>query len=294
MLSVEELYCRVDDFVIEMKKQINEQQVGQPENRGRPRKMSLSEVMTILIMFHTEGYRDFKTFYLGYVCQHLRTEFPNRLRYNSFVERIPETLLPLCLFLKMNTGNCTGISFIDSTALKVCKNKRIPRHRVFRDQAARGKTSMGWFYGFKLHIVINDRGELLSFMVTPGNIDDRKPVPKLVKELWGKLFGDKGYLSQALAKELFEDDIQLLTPLRKNMKNKLMMLEDKLLQRKRSIVETVIDQLKNISQIEHSRHRSIFNFAVNLIAGLIAYTLRPKKPSLNLSDRELSTLPSVI
>ena len=99
MLSVEELYCRVDDFVIEMKKQINEQQVGQPENRGRPRKMSLSEVMTILIMFHTEGYRDFKTFYLGYVCQHLRTEFPNRLRYNSFVERIPETLLPLCLFL---------------------------------------------------------------------------------------------------------------------------------------------------------------------------------------------------
>ena len=141
---------------------------------------------------------------------------------------------------------------------------------------------MGWHYGFKLHLIINDRGELLAFKLTPGNTDDRKPVPDLTKDLVGKLFGDRGYISQKLFEELYERGLQLITRYKKKMKQKLVKLIDKILLRKRSLIETVNDQLKNISQIEHSRHRSVWNFLVNLFAGLIAYTYLPKKPCLDL------------
>ena len=166
--------------------------------------------------------------------------------------------------------------------MPVCHNKRIGRHRVFADVAARGKSSMGWFYGFKLHLLVNDQGELLAFQLTPGNVDDRKPVPQMSNNLWGKLVGDRGYLSQPLFEQLFERGLQLITPLRKNMKNRLVVLDDKLLTRKRAVIETIIDQLKNISQILHTRHRSTINFAVNLIAGLIAYTWQAKTISPSL------------
>lgn len=283
MMSVVELFCDVDDFALTLQKEVNRQQIGAAKSRGPKCRMSLSEVMTILILFHQSGFRCFKWFYKRQVLKQMRSEFPKAVSYNRFVELTPGALIPLCLYLRTLLGRCTGISFIDSTPLAVCHNRRIQRHRMFEEQAARGKTSMGWFYGFKLHIVVNDRGELLSFFVSAGNLDDRKAVPKLVTDLWGKLFGDKGYISKALTSELFEQGLQLFTPLRKNMKNKLLTLEDKLLQRKRSIIETINDQLKNISQIDHTRHRSLYNFAVNIITGLIAYCLRPKKPSLNLS-----------
>ena len=149
--------------------------------------------------------------------------------------------------------------------------------------AARGKTSVDWFFGFKLHLVVNERGELLNLQITPGNTDDRKPVPQLVCSLFGKIFADRGYVSQPLATELLQNfGIQFFAKPRRNMKNRLMLLSDKLLARKRSIIETVIDQLKNISQIEHSRHRSPVNFGVNILCGLIAYCHQPKKPSLNI------------
>jgi hypothetical protein len=143
---------------------------------------------------------------------------------------------------------------------------------------------MGWFFGFKLHLVVNDRGELLTCRLTPGNVDDRVPVPKLTEQVWGKLFGDKGYLSQPLAAQLRQRDLHLVTKLKSNMKNRLLPLMDKLLLRKRSIIESITDQLKNISQIEHTRHRSLTNFMVNLLCGLIAYFHQPKKPSLHLSS----------
>ena len=185
-----------------------------------------------------------------------------------------------------------GISFVDSTPLKVCHNKRIPRHRVFEGLAERGKTSMGWFFGFKLHLVVNDRGELLSFALTPGNVDDRKPVPEMARGLFGKLFGDRGYISQKLFDQLMETGLQLITSIRRNMKGRLMLLEDKLMLRKRSIIETINDQLKNISQIEHTRHRSVDNFFVNVVAGLIAYCHKEKKPALNLSPQDFNLLAS--
>lgn len=146
---------------------------------------------------------------------------------------------------------------------------------------------MGWFYGFKLHLAVTDRGELLACCLTPGNVDDRQPVPSMVKRLRGKLFGDRGYISAPLAALLFEQGLQLITRLRKNMKNQLMPLSDKLLLRKRAIIESIIDQLKNIWPIEHSRHRSPTNFVLHLLAGLIAYSHQEKKPGLHLDAHAL-------
>jgi transposase len=206
--------------------------------------------------------------------------FPGLVSYNRFIELIPSVIVPLNACL----GTCTGITFIDSTTLAVCKNPRIHYHKTFAGLARRGKTSTGWFYGFKLHLIVNDHGELLDFVLTPGNVDDRTPVPRLARGLFGKLFGDKGYLSKALRDELWRmSKVQLITGIRANMKNTLLPLLDKLLLRRRVIVETIVDQLKNISQIEHSRHRSPVNFVVNLLCGLIAYCHRPRKPSLNLA-----------
>ena len=250
--------------------------------------------MTIIIHFHQSNYRNFKAYYTEHVMIHLRSEFPNLVSYNRFVELMPDAFLPLCAYLCTRLALATGIAFIDSTPLAVCHNRRIFRHRVFAGLAARGKSSMGWFYGFKLHLIVNDQGELITFFLTPGNVDDRKPVPQMAKRLWGKLFADKGYISQPLFEQLFEQGVQLITPIRKNMKNRLMPLIDKVLLRKRAIIETINDQLKNISQVAHTRHRSVNNFLVNLVAGLIAYTYQTKKPSLNLSREDSALLPALI
>jgi hypothetical protein len=199
-------------------------------------------------------------------------------------------LVPLLAYCQHHQGRCTGISFVDATSLAVCHNRRITRHKVFAGLAQRGKTTMGWFYGFKLHFVINDRGEILAFGLTPGNVDDRELLPYLAQNLFGKLFADKGYLSHKLFLKLLEHGLELITAVRKNMPNRLLRLSDKLLLRQRSIIETINDQLKNISQIEHSRHRSPTNFLVNLLAGLAAYCLQPKKPSLNLTPQQVQSL----
>jgi hypothetical protein len=257
------------------------------KKRNRRRSLALSEVMTIMVLFHQSGYRNLKQFYLEFVCRYLESEFPNLVSYNRFVEFERDALVPLSAYLQTRRGQCTGISFIDSTKLAVCKNLRIPQHRQFTGIAQRGKTTLGWFYGFKLHLVVSDCGELLAWQVTPGNIDDRRPVEKLARRLFGKLFGDLGYLSEPLKMLLREQNLELITKVKKNMKNKFLNLSDKLLLRKRAIIETVFDQLKNISQIEHTRHRSFWNFLVNLAAGLIAYSWREKKPSLNYNVKEL-------
>jgi hypothetical protein len=204
-----------------------------------------------------------------------KREFPHRVSDGRFVQLMPRVL---AAYLLACFGRCTGISFVDATSIAVCHNRRIPQHRVFAGIAQRGKNSMGWFFGFKLHLIVNDRGELLAARLTAGNVDDRVPVPHLVKRLWGKLFGDKGYLSQPLTAQLRQRGIHLITHLKSNMKNRLLLLSDKLLLRRRSILETITDQLKNIAHIEHTRRRSLANLMVNLVAGLIAYCHQPKKP----------------
>jgi len=285
MDSLVELFCHVDDFCKGFQPVWRQQMLSSgARQRQRDRRLSLSEIMTILIHFHQSHYRNFKAYYGEYVLQRLHWAFPGLVSYQRFVEFIPSTVIPLCVYLhKRCLGRCTGISFVDSTALRVCHNRRIAQHKVFAGLAERGQTSTGWFFGFKVHLVFSDRGDLLSMALTPGNVDDRKPIPRLVRRLFGKLFGDKGYISQPLFEQLLQTfGIQLITKLKKNMKNRLMPLADKLLLRKRAIAETIIDQLKNISQIEHSRHRSPMNFLANLLCGLIAYCHQPRKPSLGL------------
>jgi len=286
-IDLVKLFCSIDDFWLDFEKKWKKRLLLR-ENCNPPRRRPLlhpSEVMTIVILFHMSGFRNFKTFYTGYICNHLRHAFPKLPSYQRFVELKKSLPFPLYCYLTTQMGKATGISFVDSTSLAVCHSKRASRNKVFKGIAKRGKTSVGWFFGFKLHLIVNDKGELLSFVLTPGNTDDRKPVPKLVEsKIKGLLFGDRGYISADLAKRLRKHGVQLITRIRSNMKNKLMPLMDKLLLRKRGIIETIIDQMKNISQIEHSRHRSPINFVVNLFAGLIAYCQQPKKPSLNLSE----------
>ncbi len=275
------LFCDVDDFVNEHKKTapkgINNREIKYSRNPS----LSDSEIMTICIAFHQSGYRNFKAFYREYVFKFLYKYFPKLVSYNRFIELQSTVIELLSAYLISRFDSPTGISYIDSTPLQVCKPKRMKRNKVFRNEAEKSKTTIGWFFGFKLHLIINEKGGLLAVKFTKGNTDDRTPVFEMAKELFGKLFGDKGYISKELSEELLNEGVQLITNVRKNMKNKFMLLIDKILLRKRSIIETVNDQLKNISQIEHSRHRSIKNFIVNMLCGLIAYTHQEKKPSIS-------------
>jgi len=200
--------------------------------------------------------------------------------------------MPLGLFLTTRYSRCTGISFIDATTIDVCANQRINQHKVFKNVAARGKTSTGWFYGFKLHLTVNDCGGLLGVCFTAGNVDDRdrRVIHALTKRLQGKIVGDKGYISQALSEELRARGLTIITKIKNGMRNKVMPMIDKLLLRKRALIECVIDALKNQCQIEHSRHRSVWGGIITVLTGLILYTYLPKKPCLRFTEDEQNIL----
>lgn len=289
--KITEIFYLVDEFCVEFNKNLSAYQIGK-EAKKKP-KMSQSEVITIMILFHSGAFKTLKHFYLFYVKKHMDNEFPSTVSYNRFVELQQASALAMTLFLKTCClGECTGISYIDSTPIRVCKNKRIPRHRVFEGIAARGKSTMGYFYGFKLHFVINDKGEILSFVISPGNTDDREPLKdeKFIEKLKGKLYADKGYISKKLTEVLFVDGLHLITYIRNNMKNVLMEMKDKIYLRKRTVIETINDVLKNQCSIEHSRHRSFNNFVTNMIAGLIAYSFQPKKPAIKYETIQTNEL----
>src|SRR2546423_1120086 len=294
LVNILPIFCDIDDFCLLFEPLWKQRLLASGRRRDRASALCLSEIMTIIVLFHSSAYRNFKAYYTEHVMKNLPWAFPRLVSYSRFVELMSAALVPLCGYLQTRKGQCSGISFVDSTSLKVCHNRRIHSHKVFQGCARRGKTSVDWFYGFKLHLVINDCGELLSLRLTPGNTDDRAPVPALVKGLFGKLFGDKGYISQALFEALYDEQVQLVTRLRKKMRDRLISMFDKLMLRKRAIIESVTDQLKNISQIEHSRHRSVANCFVNLVAGLVAYTWREKKPSLNIRVKEQLQLPALV
>ena len=277
-----ELFCAVDDFLNSQKLNPVKAILNSNKIRNRAGSLSTSELVTIFIWFHCSGYKNFKQYYLEYVCRHLRKEFPRLISYSRFIQLMPRLVVPIAMFLKASFGKCSGISIIDSTSINVCHNRRIRRNKVFSGLAERGKTTMGWFFGLKVHLIANDRGELLSVRLTEGNVDDRQPVPKMVENIFGKLFGDKGYLSGSLSEKLRSNGVLLITTIRKNMKNKLMPLLDKIMLRKRFIIETINDKLKNECQIEHTRHRSPTNFLVNLLAGLTCYQMSSKKPAIRM------------
>ena len=245
MESLVELFVHVDDFWQANRDAWYQHMLESgTRQRIRDKQLSESEIMTIVILFHQSGYREFKKFYLKYVCVHLKHAFPKLVSYSRFVRFMSEIGVLLFAYLRSCLGVCTGISFVDSTSIAVCHNRRINRNKVFDGFAQRGKSTMGWFYGFKLHLVVSDTGELLDFALTAGNVDDRQPIPDLVRHVFGKLFGDKGYLSKTLRQELWEDGVDLITTVRSNMKPQIMLLEDRLMLRKRFIIETINDQLK--------------------------------------------------
>jgi hypothetical protein len=283
------LYYLVDEFCKDFEPKWQAHLVSSGAvRRVKPSSLSLSEVLTIVIHFHQSNHKTFKQYYTDYVRVYLCADFPELVSYGRFVELMASASIPLHILLLSLLGSPSLANFIDSTKVVVCDNHRINRNKVFRGIAARGKSSMGWFYGFKLHLVVNERGEITSFLLTPGNVADNnaKLGSKLCARLHGKLYGDRGYISQKLFETLWQQGVHLVTGIRRNMKNKLLPLWDKLMLRKRNLIETINDQLKNSNQIEHTRHRSPKNFLTNLLAGLVAYQLQPKKPSLHFTKTQ--------
>ena len=232
---------------------------------------------------HSSGFKHLKSFYHGFAEPLLRGYFPGMPCYEHFVSLQKSVFVPLVFFLHSHLGTRTGLYYIDSTALPVCDNHRISRHKVFADLAQRGKTSMGWFFGFKLHLVFNNDNEIVALKLTPGNVHDTTPVPALTRDLIGKLFGDKGYIGRKLAEDLLR--LTLFTRVRKNMKSLPLSLQDKALLNARNMAETIIGHIKEFSSLNLSKHRSVINAFVHIIAAITAYQINPFKPKRNLQPR---------
>lgn len=277
-----DIFCEIDDFCKELACYGKHYLLpGAAKGRRGPKQsLAISEIMTLLIMFQHIRYRDFKTFYCGWVQRYWQQAFPRLPSYQRFVELMKQAIFPMALFTQIKSGKRTGIYYIDSSCLPVCHLKRQSRHKTFEAVAAFGRTSVGWFFGLKLHLVINDRGELIAFKLTRGNHADNKAAESLLKSLQGVAFGDKGYIDKKLFNTLFERGLKLITRKRKNMKqtHPITAYEKQLLNQ-RGLIETVIGHLKHHYQVWHTRHRSIVNALTHLVASLAAYAIQPLKLS---------------
>ncbi len=281
LAPIVEIFCDVDDFCKNHLEQSSGKKLSMPPGRRhRKTEMSEGEMMTIMILFHLSHYRTFKDFYCDCILDQFRTAFPKAVSYPRFVALMPRLLEPLTAYVLSRTGQHTGLYYLDSTKMVVCHNRRIYRNKVFKGIAERGHCSVGFFYGFKLHLAINHQGEIVSFCITKGNVDDRQVVEKLMCGLTGLGAGDKGYIGKDLQETLAKQGLKLITKVRKNMKKKILSALEKFFLYQRGIIETVIDQLKSICHIEHTRHRSPVNFLVNLVSGLASYSLKPRKPAI--------------
>ena len=289
--KVTEIFCIADDFCKEFDKEIKKNALPQgktdvnaPKRRNRKGRMSDAEVITILIGFHFNTYRNFKHYYLGQVLVYWKHIFTNAVSYNRFIELMPRCFVAMTMFLNLACfGKCTGISFVDSTCIPVINNKREHSMKVFKGLAEKAKSTMGWYIGFKLHLLCNEKGEILNFVLTKANVDDRNEnvMDTLTDKVFGKLYADKGYISQSLFGKLFDQGVHIVTGLRSNMKQRLMSIYDKVMLRKRSIIESLNDMLKNVAQLVHSRHRSVHNFLMNILAAIGAYCFFNTKPEIN-------------
>lgn len=279
--DITELFVYVDDFCKQYAKFLHASMLPIQKRPTRVPGLEISEIMTIVLLFHQSPAKNFKFFYTSYLKLY-KTDFPNIPSYNRFVElkqrclgHFHAMLMVLCAATEQ-----TGIAYVDSTCIPVCHNKRTSRHKVFKGLAALGKSTMGWFFGFKLHLIINEKGSLLASHLTPGNTDDRKPVRSMTRRLIGLLFGDKGYIDQSLFHDLYERGLKLVTGIKANMKNKLMISNEKIFLRKRPIIETVNSVIKKDFQISHTRHRSFINGFIHIFSTLVAYSLKSKKPAI--------------
>ena len=290
-VDITTLYCCLDDFCNVFEDWEAHRLIPSPAARQRPGKLSRSEMLFIMVLFHLSPFKHFKAFYTYGVGQQHRACFGELPHYDRFVSLMPRLFVPLMVLLHSLSGEPTGVYFADSTKLAVCHNRRTHRHRVFDGLAARGKTSMGWFYGLKLRFVINHRGQVVALRITPGNTADSTVLDEMTQHLAGKLYADKGYIGQELFKRLWRRGLHLITSIRRNMRNHLMPLADKLMLRKRFLIETVLDTLKSEMGLEHSRHRSVMNAMVHVLSCLVAYAFRPGKPSISRAAQELTAYP---
>jgi len=276
------IYCQVDDFCQSFLPEYEAQPLSDGSSkRRRARRLDRAEILSLVIFFHQCRFRNFKHYYTQFVCVYLRSYFPGLVSYSRFIQWLPSEMMLLMHFV-MNRclGNPTGTQYIDSTPLVVSHNRRIHQHRTFKGLAKRGKSSTGWFFGFKLHLIINELGEIISFMITPANVSDVKSelVEKLCQSLWGQLFGDKAYISKKLKQKLKDRGIELISKLRKNMKKQVIPLMDTLKLAQRSVIECTVDALKNQAYAEHARHRSFHGFIINVLAAIAAFAFQEKKP----------------
>ena len=279
------IFCFVDEFCKKILPEFRKNLIGDGRKiRVRTDCLSESEIITILIWFNLSGFNCFKHFYLSYQ-QNLRQFFPRIPCYERFVILQKKSFVMTNILLKFLTSSSrkTDVYYIDSTFLEVCKNQRIYRHKTFKGLAARGVSSCGWFYGFKLHLITNHLGEVVSFAITRGNISDQNLTKKLSKNLRGFLFGDKGYLSAKTTAELLKHGLQLITKVRQNMKPKSISESNKFLLRRRGIIETIFGQLKDFRHLVHTKYRSKINYFTNVLSSLLAYMLNPSKPRIDLN-----------
>jgi hypothetical protein len=283
--DITELFVLLDDFCAEYDQFLQKQFLPKNRNPTRVPCLQISEIMCVILLFHQSPAKNFKYFYTSYL-QEYQSEFPSLPSYNRFVELQQRCLghFHALLTILCATAKQTGINYVDSTYIPVCHNKRTYKHKVFKGLAALGKSSMGWFFGMKLHLIINEKGELLRAQLTPGNVDDRSPLRQMSSRLIGLLFGDKGYVGQKLFQALFERGLKLVTGIKKNMKNNLMALQEKILLRKRSIIETVNSVIKKDFQISHTRHRSFVNGFIHIFSTLVSYALKANKPAIKLHN----------
>ena len=285
--KVTEIFCAMDEFCKKFDAEFDKCPLKTlpssdcKRHRNRKGKMSESEIMTIIVCYHFGSFANFKHYYLMYIKEHHASDFPTAVSYNRFVELMPRVFIHLMVFMRLVAfGKCSGISFVDSTMIPVCHNLRRYANKVFKGMATNGKGTMGWCHGFKPHLLCNDSGDIITFCLTGANVDDRdkRVWSVFARELYDKVFADRGYIKQELFEELFDQGVHLVHGLRANMKNKLMPMWDKIMLRKRCIIECINDLLKNKANLVHSRHRSIHNFIMNLCGALTAYSFFDNKP----------------
>ncbi len=274
------LFVCLDDFSKLYDKVLKAKALQSGTRRNRAGYLSLSEMLFIEVFYHFSPYKDFKHYYHYGICQEHRSKFNKLPCYERFVSLKKQLFLPLSILMNCLTGEETGLYFADSTSLKVCRNPWISNHKVFKGLAKRGKSTMGWFFGLKLHLILNHKGQIMAIKITPGNTDDRKGLLGMIRNLKGKLFADKGYIGKDTFKTLWKKGLHLITGIRRKMKNHLMPYINKVLLRKRFIIETVFGGLKTDMNLEHSRHRSPTNAFVNIMAALVAYSYKTNKPKI--------------
>ena len=282
------IFSEIYDFCKEIERyMVTESKI---KDRGRKSMMHVSEVLTILTLFHTSGFKNFKVFYMQEVMVNLRSAFPRLPSYNRFIELKQKYVAYMTLLFSAKTTVARANyfdqeQFADTFLIPVCDNKRIYSHKVFKGLAARGKGTMGWKYGWKLHVIISKTGEIISAFLTPANIADNNAeiLFKLTRDIQGKIFADRGYLvNQEVFKTLLKNNVTLVTNVRTNMKKKPNHTEhEKKMLKKRGVVESVGNVLKNSLGLVHSRHRSLSGFIIHIFSCLMAYYFKPEKPSIS-------------